>query len=145
MSFPTSTISTDNLDSSADDPSLARVDLLDAVTKLNTIISEADTAYGVPVLNSSGLIKSTQLPTTISAAGTQILSPSTGIVNIQSILRISPQSQATIVALTGVQEGDMVLCANITAGNVNVGGIAFYTGSAWKAIPWTANVFVSLT
>ena len=145
MSFPTSTISTANLDSSADDPSLARVDLLDAVTKLNTIISEADTAYGVPILNSSGLIKSTQLPTTISAAGTQVLSPSTGIVNIQSILRISPQSEATIVALTGVQEGDMVLCANLISGNANVGGIAFYTGTSWVGLPWTANVFVPMS
>ena len=145
MAFPTTTVNTDNLDSSTDDPSLARADLLDAVQKLNTIISEADTAYGVPTLSSSGTIQSSQLPSTFSANGTQVLSPTTGIVNIQSILRMPPQGESTIVALSSPQEGDIVICANLLTSGANVGGIAVYTGSSWKAIPWSSNVFVSMS
>lgn len=143
MSFPTTTVNTTNLDSNTDDPSLARVDLLDAVNKLNDIIANADAALGVPILDGSGYIKNSQLPATISAAGTQTLSPTSGIVNIQSVLRLVPQSQATIVALTSPQEGDMAICSNITT--ANVGGIAFYRGNVWVGLPWTANVFVSMT
>jgi len=145
MAFPTTTVNTTNLDSSTDDPSQARVDLLDAVTKLNTIIDEADTAFGVPTLSSAGTIQSNQIPATISAAGTQTLSPSTGIVNIQNVLRIAPQAESTIVALTDLQEGDMVICANLITANANVGGIAFYTGTDWVGLPWTSNVFVSMS
>jgi hypothetical protein len=142
MTFPTTTISTDNLDSSADDPSQARTDLYNAVTALNTIISEADTAYGVAVLDGSGYVKSAQIPVTISASGTQILSPSTGVVNIQNILRLSVLPKATITALSTPQQGDIAFCSNVTG--TSQAGIAFYDGSAWKGLPFNANVFVSL-
>jgi len=142
MTFPTTTITTTNLDSSADDPSQARADLLSAVTALNTIITEADTAYGVAVLDGSGLVKSAQLPVTISAAGTQILSPSTGVVNIQNILRLSVLPKATITALSTPQQGDIAFCSNVSG--TSTAGIAFYDGSAWRGLPFTANVFVAL-
>ena len=132
MAFPTVQISKDNLDSSTDDPSQARADLLEAVQKLNTIIDEAGTAQGVALLDSSGLLESAQMPTSISAAGTQILSPATGIVNIQDRLRLTSLTNAQILALSGPQLGDMVIAANI---NVSAGpGIAFYSGTAWRAI-----------
>lgn len=40
MTWPNATISTTNLDAGTDEPRLARADLLDAVQKLNTIISD---------------------------------------------------------------------------------------------------------
>lgn len=144
MSFPTTTVITDNLDSAADDPSLARADLLDAVQKLNTIIDEADGADGVVVLDGSGFIKNAQIPATISSGGTMTLSPSTGIVNIQTLLRITPQTETVIVATTA-QEGDIMLCANLLTSTANVGGIAFYTGTSWVGLPWSSNVFVSMS
>ena len=145
MTFPTTTVNTSNLDSATDDPSLARVDLLDAVNKLNEIISNADAAYGVGVLDGSGYIKSNQIPPTISVSGTMTLSPVTSIVNIQSILRLTSQTETAIVAVTGAQEGDIMLCGNLLTSGANVGGIAFYTGSSWVGLPWTANVFVALS
>ena len=144
MSFPTTAVITTNLDSSTDDPSLARADILDAVQKLNSIIADHNGADGVVVLDGSGFISTSQMPTTISVAGTQTISPTSGVVNIQSVLRLSSQSEAAIVALSTPQEGDLALCANLLSSNANVGGICVYTGAAWKAIPWTSNVFVSM-
>jgi hypothetical protein len=141
MAFPTTQITTSNLDSSTDDPSQARADLLDAVQKLNTIIDEAGTAQGVALLDASGLLDSTQIPTSISASGTQILSPATGIVNIQDRLRLTTFTNAQILALSGPQLGDMVIAANI---NGSAGpGVAFYDGSNWKATAFSG--FTTLT
>ena len=132
MTFPTSQINTTNLDSGTDDPSQARGDLLNAVTALNTIIADAGLADGVCVLNGSGQVPSSQIPSTITAAGTTTFTPGTGIVNIQDRLRLTPLSNATIVALSDAQLGDIVIASNISA---NAGpGIAFYSGTAWRAI-----------
>lgn len=143
MTFPTANVATTHLDSASDDPSLAREDLLDAVNKLNTIISEAGSANGVAVLDGSGYIDTAQLPSVITVGGTQILSPSTGIVNIQSVLRLPSQTTATILALSDPQEGDIAFCSNV--GNVaSTPGLAIYNGSAWRGLALTANVFVNL-
>jgi hypothetical protein len=132
MAFPTTTISTDNLDSATDDPSLARGDILDAVEKLNTIIDEASGADGVCVLDGSGLVPSAQLPATYSTVGTTTFTPGTGIVNIQDRLRLTPLNNATIVALSDPQLGDIVIASNISA---NAGpGIVFYSGTDWRGI-----------
>lgn len=132
MAFPTVQVSTTNLDSSTDDPSLARADLLDAVQKLNTIIAEGGTAQGVALLDSSGLLTGSQFPTSISASGTQILSPTSGIVNIQDRIRITALTNAQITGLAAPTLGDIVIASNIS---VDQGpGIAFYSGTAWRAI-----------
>jgi hypothetical protein len=144
MTFPTATVSTTNLDSATDDPSLARADLLDAVQKLNTIIDEGGDPNGVALLNGSGYIPTTQIPPTISTTAADItLAPSTGIVNIQNILRLTQFPRATILAFTANVSGDMVMCSNV--GNIAATpGIAFYNGTAWRGLPFTANVFVNL-
>lgn len=145
MAFPSSPVNTTNLDSSADDPSLARADLLDAVTKLNAIIDEVSTAGGVVVLDGSGYIDTAQLPATQTIGGTLTLAPSTEIVNIQSILRLSPKAEADILLIDTPIEGDIALCSNLLSSTANVGGIAFYTGTAWVGLPWSSNVFVSMS
>lgn len=132
MAFPTTQVSTTNLDSSADDPSLARADILDAVQKLNTIISEGGTAQGVALLDASGELTGTQIPTTISASGTQTLSPTSGIVALQDRLRLTPLSNAQITSLATPQLGDVVIASNISVDQGS--GVAFYDGSNWRAI-----------
>jgi len=62
MAFPTTAIVTANLSSGTADPSLARVDLLQAVTDLNTIIAEKNTADGVVVLDENAQILATNCP-----------------------------------------------------------------------------------
>lgn len=143
MTFPTATISTDNLDSATDDPSAARVDLLDAVEKLNTIIDEADGADGVAILNGSGLIKNEQIPDTISTVGTLTLAPTSGVVNIQDVLRLTMYSKEIILSFDANVAGDMIMCSNV--GAVDTPGIAFFDGTDWKGLPFNANVFVTLS
>jgi len=143
MTFPTANVSISNLDSASDDPSQARADLLDAVNKLNLIMAEQNTAGGVVTLDGSGYIATAQIPSTISVGGTQTISPSTGIVNIQSVIRLPSQTTATILALSSPQEGDIAFCSNV--GNVaSRPGLAIYSGSAWRGLSLTANVFVNL-
>ena len=109
MTFPVATINTTNLDAATDDPSLARPDLLAAVEALNSIISEADIAGGVALLSVTGEYDSAKMPTTLSVTGTQTISPTSGIVNIQDVLRLSQLPTSSINTLTGSQLGDIVI------------------------------------
>ena len=131
MAFPSTAITTANLDAGTDDPSLARTDLLAAVTALNSIITEANTGGGVVVLTSSGKIGTSQVPNTISATGTQVLSPSNGVVNIQNVLRLSTLTTARANALTTNTTGDIAMISDGDAGSLC---IAVYDGTAWKRI-----------
>jgi len=54
MSFPTTPISTTNLDAGTDNPSLARADLKSLVDAFNALIASRGSADGFPTLNSSG-------------------------------------------------------------------------------------------
>lgn len=132
MAFPTSQVSTTNLDDAADDPSLARADLLDAVQKLNTIIDEGGSASGVALLNSSGKLSATQMPGSITATGVQVINPTGGVVHIQDILRLTPKTDTELNALTSVA-GDVAFCSS----GVDSAGepcLALYDGTNWRAI-----------
>ena len=133
MAFPTAEVTTTNLDSGSDDPSLARADLLDAVQKLNTIISEGGASNGVALLSSSGKLSATQMPTQITATGTQVLNPTDGVVNIQDVLRMSGLTRTEILALTGSVAGDIVFN---TTGTDSTGApcLAVYDGTNWRAV-----------
>jgi len=137
MSFPTTAVTTTNLDAGTDDPALARVDLLDAVTKLNTIITEANGADGVVTLTSSGKLSATVIPNTMVSTGTLNLAPTNGIVNIQDRLRLTPVSVTVANALASPVEGDLVYCTNGDAGDPCV---AVYNGTAWKKIALGATI-----
>jgi hypothetical protein len=132
MAFPTNQVNTTNLDSGTDDPSLAREDLLDAVQKLNTIISEGGAANGVALLNSSAKLNSTQIPATISATGVQTLSPTSGVVAIQDVLRLGGLTVSDLSGLTS-QAGDIAYCTD-GSGSTGEPTIAVYDGTNWRAI-----------
>lgn len=131
MAFPTAQVSTTNLDSSADDPSAARADLLDAVQKLNTIIDEANAALGVALLNSSGKISATAIPNSLTSTGTLQLKPSNGVVSVSDILRMNTLTTAETLALVGSQAGDMVMVSDGDSGEIT---LAVYNGSQWRRI-----------
>lgn len=132
MAFPTTQITTTNLDDASDDPSLAREDLLDAVQKLNTIIDEGGSANGVALLGSSGKLKATQMPGSITATGTQIINPTGGVVHIQDILRLTPKTDTELNALSSVA-GDFAYCSSGTDSSGEP-CLAFYDGTNWRAI-----------
>lgn len=139
MTFPTGTvISTANLDSGTDDPSLARSDLYDAVVAVNAIIASENSADGVLVLDGSGKVPAANFPTTLNPSTTQIFAPTTGIVKIQSLLRLAPNYIDDLAADFPTPElGDIVSTYDGDAGDPC---LAMYDGSAWKIIALGATV-----
>lgn len=136
MTFPTgTTISTANVDSDTDDPSLARIDIYNSFVALNSIISSANTAQGVLVLDASGKVAGTYLPANYSStSGAITLSPANGIVNITRVLRLAQITTSDLGTLTGTtspQGGDL---AFLTDGDAGQPCLAVYNGSNWKVV-----------
>lgn len=136
MTFPTGTvISTANVDSATDDPSLARSDIYDSFVALNAIIASANTAQGVLVLDGSGKIAGTYLPAAWSTtSGSITISPNNGIVNIQKVLRLSQIVTAdlgTAQGTTSPSAGDLCYLTDGDAGNPC---LAVYNGTNWRVI-----------
>lgn len=139
MTFPTGqVIPTTNLSSSTAKPSDARPDLLLAVETINTIVADADSALGIPVLDGIGQIKSSQLPAQYSPSDDLVLAPTTAIVKIQDVLRLQVLPKANVLALTGSVVGDLVLAADdLTGANPK---LAMFDGTNWKYVAlssWT--------
>lgn len=132
MTFPTTAVPTTNLDSSADDPSQARVNLLTAVQYINTIIAEKNTADGVVVLQGDGTINAGFIPTTLAPTGQLTLAPTNAIVKVEDILRLQGIPSSVLKNLTDLAAGDIALATDADGGNP---AICFYTGTAWKYLP----------
>jgi hypothetical protein len=142
MTFPTgTTISTANLDSPDDDPSLARVDLYNLAVAVNDIIASANTAQGVLILNSSGTIAATLLPATFqTSSGALTLQPNNGVVNIQKVLRLAQTVTAdlgTALGTTSPSAGDLCFLTDGDAGQPCLG---CYDGTAWRTIRFMTEV-----
>lgn len=72
MSFPQGTVSTGNLDTSTDQPSLARADLLELVTKFNELLTSYGAPLGIAGLDSFAQLPTSSLPTVpVSRGGTE--------------------------------------------------------------------------
>ena len=139
MTFPTgTTISTANLDSSADDPSLARVDLYNTVVAVNSIIASANAADGVLVLDGANKVPVAQFPTTLNPSSDINFQPSTGIVKIQSLLRLSPSYIDDLATDYPTPElGDIVSTYDGDGGSPC---LSMYDGTNWKIITLGATV-----
>lgn len=133
MTFPTGQQATlTNLSSGTSNPASARPDLYTALTILNNITAEVNTAGNVVVLDGSAQIPSTSVPAIIAPNDTVTLRPSTKFVKIESYLRMQVVPKATVLAKTGVVVGDVVLYADdLTGANA---GLAVYDGTNWKII-----------
>jgi hypothetical protein len=135
MTFPTgTTISTANLDSPNDDPSLARADLYNLVVAVNQLIASENTALGVLILDGSGKVAGTYLPGTYNPTGSLALSPSSGVVNINRALRLYPTVTADLgssLGTTSPSAGDLVYLTDGDAGSACLG---CYDGTAWRVV-----------
>jgi hypothetical protein len=140
MAFPTGTITTVNLDSSADDPSLARTDLYNAVVALNTIIDGRDQADGVALLDNNGVIPTARIPATILVTGDLTLQPSTRIVNVRDILRMTAWTTADVALIPTVATpilGDVIVVSDGDAGDPC---LALFDGTDWLRISLGAEI-----
>jgi hypothetical protein len=134
MTFPSGTsINTSNLDSAADNPSLAREDLYNLVVAVNQLIASENSASGVAVLNGSGKLDAARLPTTVSTASLS-LQPTSAIVNLNRVLRLQQTVTADLGIATGTdspQAGDIVF---LTDGDAGQPCLSIYDGSGWKVV-----------
>ena len=135
MTFPTGqVIPTTSLDTSQAKPSDARVDLLLAVQTINTIVADANTASGVVVLDGAGEIPSGTLPSTYAPTGDLVLSPTSGTVKIQDVLRLQQLTTSQILALATPVVGDIALSTDGDSGDP---AICFYDGTDWKFLAFS--------
>jgi hypothetical protein len=141
MTFPTGTqISTTNLDSADDDPSLARIDLFNLVVAVNALIASANQAQGVAVLDGSGKIPNANLSGYLNLTGDISLRPSTGLVNVRNVIRmnqISVDQLGTALGTDLPSAGDIVF---LTDGDAGQPCLACYDGSAYRIIRFMATV-----
>ena len=140
MTFPSGTITTANLDSGSDNPASARTDLYNAVIALNTIITEGGGANGVAILDANDKLPTGKLPATMQVTGNMVLQPSTAIVNIRDILRMTVWTVADILLIDSPVEGDIVYSSN---GDTGGKCLAIYNGTAWKRIALGATIAAS--
>lgn len=144
MSFPNAStqVSTDNLDAGSDNPGLARADLYQAVGLLNEIIAGQNDAGGVAVLDYSGKIPSTRLPQTISlvGAGAQTFSPDSGVVEIQSVLRLAPLLRAQINDVSTATYGAGLIAYCLDGITTGTDCLVIWNGTAWKTLAFTGTL-----
>jgi hypothetical protein len=134
MSFPiNSQVSTQNLNSSSDDPSLARADLLQAVENLNAIVASAGAANGVALLDGSGSISSTQMPSNFETVSNLHFLPQTRIVKIDAVLRLQPVSTDELLAIENITAGDL---AFVQDGDSGAPCLAVFAQNQWNVIPF---------
>lgn len=141
MTFPTgTTISTNNLDSPNDNPSLARADLYDLVVAVNQLIASANGNSGVLVLNSSAQVPGANLPSNYTIDGTLTLNPSSAITNMSNVLRLQQLAVADLGVTTGTTAptaGDVVY---LTDGDAGAPCLGIYNGSNWRVVRFAMEV-----
>ena len=124
---------TTNLASGTNDPSLARINLYDALVLLNDIIDSENTSNGVLVLNSFGKITASMIPNTVNPSGEISLEPTDKVVNIKYIQRLVPQTVAQLEAMsTTFVSGDMAMVSDAPDGASTGPAVCFYNGTDWK-------------
>lgn len=127
-------VTTDHLNSSADDPSQARVELYNALIELQAVINGRGSSSGVAPLDASTKIADTYLPNTITSdSGTNLtLQPATDLVVIEDIFSLTPKTTAELSLVTAgdglvayCSDGDggapcLAVCLNETDSNGTV-------------------------
>ena len=124
-------ISTGNLDSGTDNPASARSDLKAALDEITNIINGRNQASGVAGLDSSSKIANTQLPDTIISSSSTALTitPNTGALNINSVIKLNPQTRAQLYARGDLADGMVGMASN---GDSTVDTPVYYAGGVWR-------------
>lgn len=135
MAWPTndSNIVTTNLDAGTDNPASARPNLKAALDEIKNLINGRNEAAGVAGLDASSKITNTQLPDTIvSSSSTDLtITPNTGLVNINSVIKLNTQTRAQLYARSDLADGMLAMASN---GDSTVTIPVYYAGGVWRDI-----------
>lgn len=133
MAWPTNdaNISTTNLDAGTDSPAAARADLKTALDELANVINGRNEASGVAGLDASSKISATQLPDEInSSASTNLtLAPTTGMVVIEDVIKLTPQTRSDLYARSDLADGVIAMASD---GDSTVDTPVYYAGGVWR-------------
>lgn len=133
MAWPANSgnIDTSNLDSGTDNPAAARANLKTALDELANVIDGRNQASGVAGLDASSKITNTQLPDTIISSSSTALTitPNTGLVNINSVIKLNPQTRADLYARSDLAEGMMAIASD---GDSTLDTPVYYAGGVWR-------------
>jgi hypothetical protein len=126
-----SNVTTNNLDSALDSPAEARVEIYNALLELQNVINGRGAVDGVASLDSNTKIPSAQMPDEInSSASTDLtLDPTTGVVVIEDIVKLTPITRSAAYAVTAPQDG---MIAMMSDGDSTVTKPAYYAGGVWR-------------
>jgi hypothetical protein len=135
MAWPanSSNIVTTNLDSAADSPAAARDNIKAALDEITNIINGRNQASGVAGLDASSKIANTQLPNTIiSGAATDLtLDPSTNVVTVENIVKLTPQTIAQLQAQANKANGMLAFCSD--GGDSALEGVpVYFSAGQWR-------------
>lgn len=141
MTFPTGTvIPTTNVASPDSDPSQARADFFALITAFNQLIASANLADGVVLLNGSGRVPVSNLPSTWSVTGDLALQPTSGLVSISNVLRLYQTHTSDLGSTLGTETpvaGDVVYLVDGDAGQPCIG---CYDGTDWRVVRFMTQV-----
>ena len=143
MPWPSSSVSTSNVDSGSDNPALARADILAAIQALNVMIAGRGSVDGVASLDSGGLIPSAQLPTIMPTGVVQDYvgtTAPTGFVLADGRTIGSASSGATNRANADTQNLFLLLWNSMADAQAPVSG----GRGASAAADWAANKTITL-
>ena len=134
MAWPANTtnIVTTNMDDSTDSPAAARADIKAALAEISNIINGRNQASGVAGIDASSKITNTQLPDTIiSSSSTDLtLTPTTGTVNINSVLQMNLQTRVQLYARSDLADGMIGFCT--TGDSTDMDAPVYYAGGIWR-------------
>ena len=134
MAWPANTtnIVTTNMDASTDSPAAARADIKAALDEISNIINGRNQASGVAGIGASSKITNTQLPDTIiSSSSTDLtLTPTTGTVNINSVLQMNLQTRVQLYARSDLADGMIGFCT--TGDSTDMDAPVYYAGGIWR-------------
>jgi len=124
-------ISTTNLDAGTDNPASARADLKAALDEITNLINGRNQASGVAGIDANSKIANTQLPDTIISSSSTALTitPNTGAVNINSVIKLNPQTRAQLYARSDLADGMVGMASN---GDSTVDTPVYYAGGVWR-------------
>lgn len=132
-----SNISTTNLDSGTDSPAAARADIKAALDEVSNLCDGRAAANGVAPLDGSSKIAATYLPDEInSSASTDLtLDPSTNIVAIEDIVKLTPKTTAQLNAQSNLANGMIAFCSDAQADSAGATGVpVYYADSMWRSM-----------
>jgi len=133
MAWPAndSNIVTTNLDAGTDNPAAARPNLKAARDEIKNLINGRNQASGVAGLDASSKITNTQLPDTIvSSSSTDLtITPNTGLVNINSVIKLNPQTRAQLYARSDLADGMIAMASD---GDSTVDTPGYRAGGVWR-------------